>query len=375
MTFLNDVVSMTRNVVKIQHLVILIRMMKKLACLLFVLTCSIAVVAQKKLDKYGMEELANLPEAPDYSNLEMWAGHPDRQDAADLLPGKRGQLSDNQAEATVDVFFVHPTIYTGKPKPENPWNADLKDKKLNKRVNESTIKNQATVFNGTAKVYAPRYRQAHYNVFLIEDLLLKQQALDNAYMDVREAFEYYLEHWNQGRNFIIASHSQGTLHAARLIKEFIEDQPLQQQMVAAYLIGMPLQWDLFEAIIPCKSADDTGCWITWNTYAKDYYPPKFRTAYHNALSVNPLNWQLDETYAPASKNLGGVLRNYGKIHPELNDAQNHKGLLWISKPKFFGNFLFNWKRYHVADYNLFYMNIRENVARRVAQFQEAEPTR
>ncbi len=350
-------------------------MMKKLAFVLLILTGSATAFAQKKVDKYGMDDLSKLPEAPDYAELSMWAGHPDQQDAADLLPGKTGQLSDKQAEATVDVFFVHPTIYTGKPKPENPWNADLQDKKLNDKVDESTIRNQATVFNGAARVFAPRYRQAHYNVFLTDDLILKQKALDYAYEDVKAAFAYYLKHWNEGRNFIIASHSQGTLHAARLVKDFLEGQPLQQQFIAAYLIGMPLQWDLFEEISPCENEDDTGCWITWNTYAKDYYPPKFRTAYHNALSVNPLNWKLDETYAPASKNQGGVLRNFGKIHPELNDAQNHRGLLWISKPKFFGNFLFNWKRYHVADYNLFYMNIRENVAQRIDRFEAGDSTR
>lgn len=360
------------KLLKIIHLVI--PMMKELSFVLLLLTCSLAVSAQKKVNKYGIEDLKKLPEAPDYSALTNWAGHPDQVDAADLLPGQNGVLKDGQVSAEVDVFFVHPTIYTGKQQVENPWNADLKDEKLNEKVDDSTIKNQATVFNGVTRVYAPRYRQAHYNVFLTEDLILKQKALDHAYSDVKAAFEYYLKNWNQGRKLIIASHSQGTLHAARLIKEFIEEQPLQQQMVVAYLIGMPLQWDLFDAISPCENADDTGCWITWNTYAKGYYPPKFRTAYHNALSVNPLNWKLDETYAPASKNLGGVLRNYKKIHHELNDAENHQGLLWISKPKFFGNFLFNWKRYHVADYNLFYMNIRENIAHRIGQFQIEEAT-
>lgn len=350
-------------------------MMKKLVLATLILTCALVAFSQKKVTKYGVDDLSKLPEAPDYSNLNMWAGHPDQQDAADLVPGEPDSLKNGQASAKVDVFFVHPTIYTGKQQKEYPWNADLQDQKLNDKVDKSTIKNQATVFNGAARVFAPRYRQAHYNVFLTEDLILKQKALDHAYEDVKTAFEYYLEHWNQGRDLIIASHSQGTLHAARLVKEFVEDRPLQQQLVAAYLIGMPLKWDLFDSVLPCENADDTGCWITWNTYAKDYYPPKFRTAYHNALSVNPLNWKLDETYAPASKNQGGVLRNFGKIHPELNDAQNHQGLLWISKPKFFGNFLFNWKRYHVADYNLFYMNIRENVTRRVNQFQAVESTR
>ncbi len=342
--------------------------MKKLPLLLFLLSCFATTIAQKKVDRYGIDDLEKLPEAPDYAKMSMWAGHPDQVDAADLLPGKAGILKDDQSNAEVDVFFVHPTIYSGKQQTENPWNADLNDQKLNDRVDESTIKNQATVFNASARVYAPRYRQAHYNIFLTEDLILKQKALDYAYEDVKAAFQYYLKHWNQGRKLIIASHSQGTLHAARLIKEFVEEQPLQEQLIVAYLIGMPLQWDLFDAIAPCKNADDTGCWITWNTYAKDYYPPKFRTAYHNALSVNPINWKTDQTYAPASKNLGGVLRKYGKILSELNDAQNHQGLLWINKPRFFGNFLFNWKRYHVADYNLFYMNIRENVANRIEQF-------
>lgn len=345
--------------------------MKKLPLLLLLLTHSLFTLAQKKVDKYGIEALKQLPKAPDYSNLAMWAGHPDQQDAADLLPGRSGALSDDQAEAEVDVFFVHPTIYTGKQQPEYPWNADLNDQKLNERVDASTIKNQASVFNGSARVYAPRYRQAHYNVFLTKDLILKQRALDHAYEDVKKAFEHYLENWNRGRNLIIASHSQGTLHAARLIKDYVENKPLQNQLIAAYIIGMPLQWDLFDEISPCENADDTGCWITWNTYAKGYFPSSFRTTYHNALNVNPLNWKVDETYAPASKNHGGVLKNYGKIQRELNDAQNHQGILWVSKPKFFGNFLINWKRYHVVDYNLFYMNIRENVARRVARFQEA----
>ena len=349
--------------------------MKKLIFTCWIICLTIFAYAQKKVDKYGIDDLARLPEAPDYADPTVWAGHPDRSDAADLLPGKSGILTDGQANASVDVFFVHPTIYTGKQQAENPWNADLKDQKLNDKVDRSTIRNQATVFNGSARVYAPRYRQAHYNVFLTEDLILRQKALDHAYTDVKAAFEYYLKHWNQGRKLIIASHSQGTLHAARLLKEFVEGQPLQRQLVAAYLIGMPLPRDLFDAISPCENADDTGCWIAWNTFAKDHYPPTFRTVYQNALSVNPLNWKVDETYAPASKNLGGVLRRYGKIRPELNDAQNHQGLLWISKPRFFGNFLINRKEYHIADYNFFYMNIRENVAQRVDQFRVLEATR
>ena len=341
--------------------------MRRIVLAAITLLSLLSGVAQKA-EQYGRAELESLPEAPNYADLKMWAGHPNQSDAADLTPGKPGEVIAAQNAAQVDVFFVHPTIYTGKQKTENPWNADVYNDRLNEKVDNSTIKNQATVFNGSARVYAPRYRQAHYNVFLTKDLILKQKALSYAYEDVKTAFEYYLNHWNDGRPFIIASHSQGTIHAARLIKDFVEGQALQQKLVAAYIIGMPLQKDLFDQVPPCQNSNEFGCWVTWNTYARDYYPPKFKTAYHNALSTNPLNWKIDETYAPTTKNKGAILKKYAKIRPEINDAQNHRGLLWISKPKFFGNFLFNWKRYHVADYNLFYMNIRENVATRVEAY-------
>ena len=347
--------------------------MHYLKILLILMATSAVLVSkgQKHVDRYGQEDLKKLPAAPDYTDRSMWAGHPSDRDAADLVPGQPGELSDQQQSAAVDVFFVHPTIYIGKPNPENPWNADLSDSKLNQQVDESTIKNQASVFNGSARVFAPRYRQAHYNVFLTQDLILKQKALDHAYEDVRNAFEYYLEQWNEDRPLIIAAHSQGTLHAARLIKDFIEDKPLQEKLVVAYIVGMPLPKNIFESISPCEGPEQTGCWITWNTYARDYYPDSFKEIYHHALSTNPLNWKIDESYAPATKNLGGVLRNYKRIRPEINDAQNHRGILWISKPKFFGNALFNWKRYHVADYNLFYVSIRENVALRVKTYLES----
>lgn len=326
--------------------------------------------AQKDLT-FGRDDLKKVGSAPNYLELKYWAAHPEKDDAADQVPGK-GELRDQQPTAQVDVFFVHPTIYTKRQNASNPWNADVNDEDLNDNVDESTIKYQASVFNGSARVYAPRYRQAHYNVFATEDLILKQRALDFAYEDVKKAFETYLEKFNQGRPLVIASHSQGTLHAARLIKDFIEGKPLQNQLVAAYLVGMPLDIDLFESISPCKNPSETGCWMTWNTYRKGYFPASFHNTYQNALTVNPLNWRITQTYAPSSKNEGGILKNFKKIRPGINDAVNHQGVLWVSKPKFFGNFLFNRKRYHVIDYNLFYVNIRENLALRASEFLNME---
>jgi len=311
--------------------------------------------------------LENPPQAPDYADPANWAAHPRKADAADLTPGK-AQLADGQDVARVDVFFVHPTLYSGSHHPDYPWNADTRDVSINQEVDQTTIKYQASVFNATARVFAPRYRQAHLDVFTVADSVTKEKALAIAYEDVKAAFFYYLKEENKGRPFIIASHSQGTVHAARLMAEHVEDSPLRSQLIAAYLVGMPLRPDIFQDIRPCEGKTETGCWVSWNTYARDYYPPHFEKWYRNALSTNPLNWQIDSTYAARTENIGGVLKNFNKIHPALNDAQNHEGLLWIEKPRFFGNFLYQMKRYHIADYNLFYMNIRQNVADRAGQY-------
>lgn len=329
---------------------------------ILVLVIPVFLSAQSSFNSKEFEELALRPAAPDYSDLAYWIAHPDVRDLADLVPG-RGRLKDRQATAEADVFFVYPTIYTGTQHPEHPWFADVNDVEFNEKIAESTIKYQASVFNSSARIYSPLYRQAHIKVFYGDTLFMKR-SLDLAYEDVKKAFEYYLENWHNDRPLIIASHSQGTVHAARLLKEFVEGKPLQDKLVAAYIIGMPVQKDYFTEIPICDSPDDLGCWMTWNTYLAGYTPPR-QPMLQSAASVNPLSWTTDTLLVGRENNLGGILKNFKRIRPKLTDAQNHEGKLWINKPRFFGNFLLRWKRFHVVDYNLFYLNIRENAEHRV----------
>ncbi len=317
-----------------------------------------------KLVSHFSENL--IPAKPDYSKTEYWAALPNKIDNADQIPLK-SDLKDGQAEAKVDVFFLHPTIFTGKPQTQYEWNADVNDLKMNESVDNSTILNQATVFNGSGKIYAPRYRQAHYHAFVTTDKNDKKQSLDIAYSDIKEAFEYYLKNYNQGRPIVIASHSQGTVHATRLIKEYFDNKPLQNQLVAAYLVGIVTQPTVFENIQPCKTGDETGCFVSWNTYSKDYYPTWYNAGLNTAVSTNPLTWTLDEAYASASLNKGGVGLKF-TMYPNLVDAQNHQGMLWINKPNIAGSFLLKTKVWHRADINFFYTNIRENVALRIDKY-------
>ncbi|MEQ9402397.1 MAG: DUF3089 domain-containing protein [Cyclobacteriaceae bacterium] len=341
--------------------------MKKLLLLFSVFPFFLSAQTDKVYKgKYGTDDLDKVPAPPNYDSMQYWIAHPDQEDFADLVPGK-GELMEYQETADVDVFFIYPTIYTKKQHKDHPWFADVNDKRLNKKIAKSTIKYQASVFNASSKVYAPLYRQSHIGVFY-GDLGLKVDALQFSYRDVRRAFKHYLDNYNNGRPIIIASHSQGTMHAVSLIREFFDNQPLQEQLVAAYLVGMPLRVGSFDKIPPCEDENGIGCWMSWNTYRKGYYPPNHDYWYDGVLSTNPLSWKRDSTYVSWGANKGGILKNFRKIRAGLSDAQNADNMLWINRPKFFGNFLLNWNRFHIVDYNLFYMNIRENIERRVENY-------
>ncbi|MEK0440297.1 MAG: hypothetical protein RLZZ504_1213 [Bacteroidota bacterium] len=305
------------------------------------------------------------PPKPDYGNPNNWCALPTKMDPSDESP--RG-YSHNQDRADADVFFIHPTTYTTKPKTVYAWNHDLRDESLNAEVDNSAILYQASAFNLAGKVYAPRYRQAHYAVFLTSHLEDKQAALDTAYTDIHDAFDYYLKYYNQGRPFIIASHSQGTIHAARLLNDFVLNRPLQSQLVAAYIPGMAVPTDSLPGLPPCTHDSSTGCFLSWSTYEKGYTPPYYELALARAVCVNPISWELNESYVPKTLHKGAALRPFHLALPQICDAQVHGGILWVTKPKFRGSWLWTDKNYHMGDINLFYFDIRENAALRVRSF-------
>jgi hypothetical protein len=261
----------------------------------------------------------------------------------------------------VDVFFIHPTTYTQKTFQE--WNASLDDQILNKKTDESATLYQASVFNEAERVYAPRYRQAHISAFYIEKERAKTY-FDVAYSDVKNAFLNYLEKDNKGRPFIIASHSQGTVHAGRLIRELIENTALKDQLICAYLIGMPVPDTYFSKLKPCLDSSETGCFVSWRTYRKGYIPEVIQKENFKAVVINPINWRSTEQLQSKKYNQGAIMQNFNKLVPRVVDAQVMGNVLWSCKPDVFGKWLFFKKDFHIGDINLFYQNIRLNVRTR-----------
>jgi hypothetical protein len=329
-----------------------------LICLAFLVSCSPKI---SNITNYNFKAENG---APLYNELNYWAAHPLKKDMSDNVPKPLGKYDSTQKQ--VDVFFIHPTTLIDYA--DTRMNAPVDDIELNKKTDESTILYQASVFNESCNVYAPRYRQAHIKAFFTPAADVKLN-FDLAYADVKNAFETYLRLYNNGKPIIIAAHSQGTLHASKLLKEFFEDKPLQNKLVCAYIIGLPVTQNYFSVLKPCGNSWQTGCFISWRTFKSGYEGTEYVIKEkQKAIVINPLTWTMDSLKAPAIKNKGGVLKNFNKIVPSVVNAQVHKNILWTSKPKFFGNIFLTQKNYHIADYNFFYVNIRENVKERIGVF-------
>lgn len=331
-----------------------------LPCLCFLFCCSPKY--EKALS--ATDEKTVILSEPDYANMENWAAHPYKKDPSDLVP--QPLQSTHQYDSTVDVFFVHPTSYT---KEFHGWNASLSDTILNQKTDKSSIQYQASAFN-EYRVFAPRYRQAYIDAYFTKDTAAAAKAFELAYDDIKLAFQYYLDHYNQGRPVIIASHSQGTTHSKRLLKEFFDGQQLQRQLVAAYLLGMYIPRDFFTSIPVCADSSSTGCVMAWRTYRKGYTPEFVENEKVLSIVTNPLTWTTQPDYAAKLLNKGAVLRNFDQVIPSVADAVVHDGVLWIKRPHFPGSILYRSKNYHIGDVNLFYVNLTENVKTRVQAYKK-----
>lgn len=324
--------------------------------------------AKKTLSYTGEAAFKSESGVPDYGKLEYWAAHPNKKDPSDTVPLP---LVNDQKEQKADVFFLHPTTLMGLRDNGNN-NARIDDALLNYKTDYSPIIYQASAFNESARVYAPRYRQAHIGMYSEKDSAMKYAAFNLAYEDVKKAFEYYLKNENKGRPIIIASHSQGTTHATRLLKEFFDGKALANQLVCAYLLGMPVKKGSYEKIPVCTDSTKTGCFVSWRTFREDYSDDWANRVDTTIVVVNPVTWKNTNEIADKSLQKGAVLYNLNKVYKNTQTSQVEGSALWVSHPKFPGSFLYRSKNYHAGDINLFYVDVRKDVTRRITYFLQGK---
>jgi hypothetical protein len=316
----------------------------------------IAVMVVDAMAVADNEAPASLPYEINYADIGNWV-----------------KISDAGKE--VDVFYLYPTCWM-------PTEADgMVNTINNKSMREQApgvYAEQASCFEGVANIYAPYYRQLNAMKSLSCSLEEQEKLVAGVpYHDALAAFEYYLTHFNNGRPFILAGHSQGSNVLKFLLSEYMASHPeVYSRMVAAYALGYSYSRQYFQANPHLKFAEgetDTRVIISWNCeFMKDGKFGGFNLVCHKgALSINPVSWSRDNelTEAGDSRNLGALdTRERYSAQVKYDPARQYEVLVvgTTDQPacdKGIGEFAL-----HSCDFRLYYYNICENAKKRVHSY-------
>ncbi len=322
-------------------------------------------------------QVAQEPSTPNYNDASAWVLRP--------------QIIDATKPA---VFFAHPVTYYDGSK---GWNADINQPEAKQIIDEVVIPNHVAPFMTWTQVWLPHYRQAtlYSTLSYNEDA---KEALNLAYYDIETAFKTFLQNKAPGQKFIIVGMNQGALHILRLLQH--QPAELKESIIAIYLIDQAIPTNLLKqeqgksllgAIQPCKSLQETQCLINFlsvseNNNRKIYLARKYSPVYDknngyykrgkaDTVCVNPLNGG-SSNIADEKLNSGAVAASKLEegtdpaLLPAATGAECKDGLLLVdslrpaalSPPVFeLGSF------YKVSSYNLFYDNLKNDVAARVIE--------
>ena len=306
----------------------------------------------------------------DYSQAENWLDVP----AAMVNDGVLDATAADSLKA-VDVFYVYPTVTGFRPETEV---VDMTDTIMIAGAQE-VRQIQTAVFDESCNVFMPYYRQIS-----MPKPGSDYQTIINyvSQFDITDALDYYLTNLNQGRPFIIAGHSQGASTVIALLENYMTKHPeALSRMVAAYPIGFAVTKDWLEktGLKFAEGATDTGVIVSWNTEGPANLTEKNMTLAPGGISINPINWKRDDTYASVKENLGSLTVEGKLVTPGIADARvdTVRGCVVVTtaNAKLYaipadGAAMFGPESYHLHDYGFFFNNLKQNVADRIKAFTE-----
>ena len=224
---------------------------------------------------------AASPVPNDYGKAENWLCRPGRQDACTVdlsatVVAPNGKFKVEKwspgANPPIDCFYVYPTV-SNDPSANSDMNPGPEEL--------AVVRVQFARFGSQCRLFAPLYRQVTLTA-LTARLTGKAMAADPAlaYHDVLDAWNYYLEHDNQGRGFVLIGHSQGSGVLTELIRKEIDGKPVGKRLVSAVLAGtslpVPKGKDVggaFQNVPLCRSGSQTGCVIAYASFRATVPPP------------------------------------------------------------------------------------------------------
>jgi Protein of unknown function (DUF3089). len=327
------------------------------------LLLSLALLMSFTLAGCGSDSSNSASQATDYSQAAHW-------------------LSIPAVVEKVDVFYFYPTAWTSAD-PDNPHVCAIDEPTMLTQAPEAFAR-QATAFETVGNIYAPYYRQDNGSSINRLETIAGIPTLDAV-----AAFDYYIQHFNNNRPFILVGHSQGATVLSNLLSEYMKDHPdVYSRMVAAYVIGNPIT-DAYLTANPhlkfAEGPDDTGVIISYNTQA-DYFFTQDPPAPPNPVLygmvgrvINPINWKTDDTYADKSESLGSFMPDHSLILQTMShyaDARidiAHGVLVCSTAEEPFISDLetlagFPKGVYHSFDIPLYYYDLRANAQNRVNKY-------
>lgn len=226
-------------------------------------------------------------------------------------------LETEVSDPKADVFFLCPSVYSGD---EDSYNMSLRDKKTKASFVGAINMEKGIYDDEDTRFFAPYYQQIGLNVYEMTPQE-REPYLEIAYNDVREAFLYYLEHYNEGNPIVLAGFSQGADMCLRLLKDVFEDDSLQERLVACYAIGWQISDEELKNYPQLKMAQnetDTGVIVSFNSEAEFVEDSLMIPEGTSSHAINPLNWKTDGTLADKFLNQGACFTDYeGNITQEI----------------------------------------------------------
>jgi len=326
-----------------------------------VLASLLAIFVVFSLVAFENDALSSDPVPTDYSKTEHWLAVP-------VVLDKK-----------VDVFYLYPTAW--KKVDKNELDICSIDNPLMLQWSKAALGRQATAFGTVGNLFAPYYRQVDLTAKDREKVVGTLPTLDAA-----AAFDYYIKHYNNGRPFILAGHSQGANVLANLLAGYMSEHPdVNARMVAAYVIGYSVTGAYLSKNPHLKFAqgpDDTGVIISYNTEAPSVVPGTNPVVSPGGIAINPITWTRDETPAKASQSLGSVMPSGEMSVPggmfvpveHYADARvdKAKGVVicgTADADKLYSLYPGMGKGiYHSFDIPFYYYNLRENAANRIEKY-------
>lgn len=223
----------------------------------------------------------------DYSDPALWVCRPGidpnpcygNMDATELLAdgGRRVVVHKRDMNPRFDCFYVYPTVLLTS-------NANMTDFSDISLVLDPLIA-QAGRFSEICEIYAPLYRQLSFTpgdagAVTGDGGLASNPREALALQDVRDAFQYYLKNFNQGRKFVLMGHSQGSVMLTSMMQTDVDPLPIRSQMISALLLGggetvAPGRTvgGTFQNIPTCTVAGQTSCMVAYSSYDVKSPPP------------------------------------------------------------------------------------------------------